>query len=127
VVDRRVVTRALRFGGDIFRSDALTVHQRPERPDLVGVRHSHLPLEQLIDRLSFREVEFLDLLSVGKRWRRRVLAAFGSRTPEASTLSQYILYPAIGDEPDYGDEGVDRNRQPGIKKSQRNSGGVKSK
>jgi hypothetical protein len=51
--------------GDVFWSDAVTVHQRPDRPDLVGACQSHLPLEQLIDRLSFREVEFLDLLFVG--------------------------------------------------------------
>jgi hypothetical protein len=63
-VDRRAVTRALRLGGDIFWYDAVTVHQRTERPNLVGARQSHLPLEQLIDCLSFREVEFLDLLFV---------------------------------------------------------------
>ena len=61
-----VADARLRLGGDIFRSDAVTVHQRPERPDLVGVRHSHLPLEQLIDRLGLCEAEFLDLRSVGR-------------------------------------------------------------
>jgi len=40
----------LRLGGDIFRSDAVTVHQRPERPDLVRPRKSHLPFEQLVER-----------------------------------------------------------------------------
>ena len=49
----------------------MTVHQRPERPDLVMPRKSHLPFEQLIDRLSLREVEFLDLLSVGSDGGRR--------------------------------------------------------
>jgi ATP dependent DNA ligase-like protein len=43
----------------------------------------------------------------------------------SSTLPQYILYPAIGDEPNHRDDDVDRNRQPGTEKSQRNSGCVK--
>jgi hypothetical protein len=64
-----------------------------------------------------------------KRW--RVLAAVQLTTPIFRTLPvvnpsrSIFLYPAIGDEPNYRDERVDRNRQPGIEKSQRNSGSVK--
>ena len=44
----------------------MTVHQRPKRPDLVRPRKSHLPFEQLVERLGLGEAETLDLSPVGR-------------------------------------------------------------